>query len=292
MFQSGSATSTLVNSEYGPLTDVVLCRPDYYDWSPANAIVIEAMARGLKPDAHEAVRQFEGMAGMLRAAGVQCHYLSPDEHLHYQTFTRDSAIMTPWGLLIANMARPERRAEWVSVLKLAEERRWPIWKAVTAGPLEGGDVQVLRPGVAVIGVNDVRTNAAAANQAAGWFREAGWTVRLIRFAAHFLHLDVLFCAASESLAVCATECLEPADVAWFESQGFELVSVGYRDAMQMGCNVMAMGGGRVLSSAQSPALNQRLQLRGLEVLAPDIGQFVTEGGSAHCLTMPVRRLDP
>jgi N-dimethylarginine dimethylaminohydrolase len=113
---------------------------------------------------------------------------------------------------------------------------------------------------------------------------------LIRFAAHFLHLDVLFCAASDRLAICASECLAAADVSWFESQGFELLSVGYRDAMHMGCNVMAVGGGRVLSSAQSPALNQKLQSRGLEVLAPDIGQFVTEGGSAHCLTMPVRRV--
>jgi arginine deiminase len=291
MFQSAKApASPMLDSEYGQLTEVVLCSPDHYDWSPANAIVIEAMAKGMKPDASEAIRQFETMAAMLANAGVQCHFLTPDAHLHYQTFTRDSAIMTPWGLLISNMARAERRAEWSAVLELATTQQWPIWKTVTAGPLEGGDVQILRPGLVVIGVNDVRTSAAAANQAAGWFHESGWSVRLIRVAPHFLHLDVLFCAASENLAICAADCLEPADVAWFESQGFELLRVGYRDAMHMGCNVLSLGNGRVLSSAQSPQLNEQLQSRGIEVLAPDISQFVTEGGSAHCLTMPIRRV--
>ena len=280
-----------INSEYAPLSEVLLCRPDYYDWSPANAIVIEAMARGLKPDPLEATRQFDVMAQTLLAAGVRCHLVPPDPYLHYQTFTRDSAIMTPWGLLIANMARPERRAEWVGILDLAAEQQWPIWKKVTAGPLEGGDVQILRPGTVVIGVNGVRTTPAAASQVAKWFNDAGWTVRQVRVAQHFLHLDVLFCTASERIAVCATECLDSSDVKWFESQGFELLSVGYQEAMRMGCNVLALGNGRVLSSAQNTRVNSRLETIGLEVLAPDISQFVTEGGSAHCLTMPIRRAE-
>jgi arginine deiminase len=281
-----------VDSEYGLLQEVALCRPDYYGWAEANAIVIEAMARGLAPDVAEALRQFDGFAAMLERAGVKCRHLEPDPHLCYQTFTRDTAVMTPWGLLIANMARQERRAEWAAVHAMARALDLPVWRAVTAGSLEGGDVQVLRPGTLVIGVNDVRTSKAGADQVAGWFRGQGWEVKFVRVAPHFLHLDVLFSVASESVALCATECLADGDVAWFRGLGLDLIDVSYRDAMKMGCNVTALGNNRVISSAQHEGINAALRARGLEVMAPDLGQFLTEGGGSHCLTMPLRRTSP
>jgi arginine deiminase len=278
-----------VDSEYGELTDVLLCPPTYYDWSDANAIVIEALANGCRPDPLKATDQLSGMAASLQSAGVHCHYLVADPHLGYQTFVRDSAVMTPWGLLIANMARPERRAEWSAVLDFAAANAVPVWKKITAGPLEGGDVQVLRPGLALIGINDVRTSRAAAEQAAAFFADEGWTTRTIRVAPHFLHLDLLFCAVSDRLALCATQCLADDDVAWLEGQGFALIDISYRETMRMGCNVTALGNNCVLSCVQNGTVNDRLRAHGVTVLDPDLEQFITEGGGSHCLTMPLAR---
>jgi arginine deiminase len=277
-----------LDSEYGALQEVLLCAPNHYAWAPANSIVLNSLRSGKTADCEAAQRQHAQMVAALEHAGVSCSYLAPDPALHYQTYTRDSAVMTPWGLLVCQMARPERRAEWAAVLDFAQHAKIPLWKTVTAGSLEGGDVQVLRPGELVIGVNEVRTQTRAAEQVARWFSEKDWTTRLVHVPEHFLHLDVLFTALDESRALCAVDIIDGADLAWFERR-FELIPVGYKDVMRMGTNAVALGGGRILSCRQHETLNRRLEALGYEVLQPDLEQFVIEGGAAHCLTMPLRR---
>jgi arginine deiminase len=197
-------------------------------------------------------------------------------------------MMTPWGLLVAQMARPERRGEWISVVDLAAAQGLPIWRRITAAPLEGGDIQVLRTGEILIGVNDVRTFQASAEQLAAWVGAEGWSARLISVPAHFLHLDVLFSVLNERLALCAVDILDEHDVAWLRER-FEFIPVSYRDVMRMGCNVTALGRDRVLSAKQHPDLNAKIRAHGLTVIDVDLEQFVLEGGSTHCLTMPLRR---
>ena len=232
--------------------------------------------------------QHAEMATVLEQAGVAIRYLETDPFLPMQTFARDSGVMTPWGLLVCQMARHERRGEWVAVERLAAKLELPIWQRITAAPVEGGDVQIVRKGEVLIGVNEVRTFRMGAKQLASWIAEMGWITKLIRVPAHFLHLDVLFTALNDKLALCATEILEAEDVAWLRER-FELIPVSYRDVMRMGCNVTALGDGKVLSAAQNAVLNETMRSRGLEILAPDLEQFVLEGGSSHCLTMPLRR---
>lgn len=279
-----------VDSEWGRLRQVALCAPTHFDWAAENAIVAQSIAAGAKADRLAAIRQHNEMVAALEAAGVQCTFLTPDASLPMQTFTRDSAIMTPWGLLVAQMARPERRGEWAGVIDMAAAENIPVWRKVTAGSLEGGDVQILRPGIVAIGVNEVRTTLAAARQVAGWFAEEGWQARLIRVPAHFLHLDVLFSVAGSTIALCASDILDEADVAWFR-ETYELIPVGYREVMRMSCNVTALDDGVVLSCRQNDDVNRKLRERGITVYDPDLEQFVLEGGTTHCLTMPLRR-DP
>ena len=277
-----------LDSEYGILQEVLLCAPTYYDWAASNAIVLNSLRSGMTVDRDAACRQHAEMVAALEHSGVTCRYLNADSALHYQTYTRDSSVMTPWGLLVCQLARPERRGEWTSVLDFAQCTKTPVWKAVTAGSLEGGDVQVLRPGELVIGVNEVRTQMRAAQQVAGWFEQEGWATRFVHVPEHFLHLDVLFSALDAKRALCAVDIIDSADLAWLE-QRFELIPVGYKEVTRMGTNAVALGQGRILSCRQHGVLNRRLEKLGYEVLEPDLEQFVIEGGAAHCLTMPLRR---
>lgn len=281
---------SFIESEYGRLREVALCAPVHFDWAAENAIVAQSLSMGAKADRQAAAAQHREMVAALEEADVACKFLAPDPNLPMQTFTRDSGIMTPWGMLVAQMARPERRGEWAAIVDLAASEAFPIWRKVTAGALEGGDVQVLRPGMVVIGVNEVRTTIAAAKQVAAWFAEEGWEARLVRVPAHFLHLDVLFSVAGAGLAACATDILDEADVAWFRSC-FDLIPIGYRDIMRMSCNITALGDGKVLSCRQNGDLNARLRSHGMTVYDPNLEQFVLEGGASHCLTMPLKR-DP
>ncbi|MER9420512.1 arginine deiminase family protein [Mesorhizobium sp. M0306] len=280
--------SAFVANEYGVLREVAVCNPTYFEWAAENAIVAQAKLNGLYVDPSAAAAQHRELVDALQQAGAVCRFIEADPYLPMQTFARDSAVMTPWGLLINQMARPERRGEWVAVDRMASEYGFPIWKRITAAALEGGDIQVLRDGEALIGVNEVRTFAAAAEQLETWFKESGWNVRKVSVPAHFLHLDVLFSVLNDKVALCATDILEPADVDWL-AERFELIPVSYRDVMKMGCNVTALGNDRVLSTRQHVEMNTRLRALGFKIYDPDIEQFVLEGGSTHCLTMPLRR---
>ncbi|WP_352513442.1 MULTISPECIES: hypothetical protein [unclassified Mesorhizobium] len=82
--------------------------------------------------------QHQELVAALEAEGVTCHFLEPDEYLPMQTFARDSGIMTPWGMLIAQMARPERRGEWGAIEDLASHLELPISTHCLTMPLRRG----------------------------------------------------------------------------------------------------------------------------------------------------------
>jgi len=80
-------------------------------------------------------------------------------------------------------------------------------------------------------------------------------------------------------------------VRWLESKGIEIVPVGFRETIGLGCNVVALGGDRVISSAFATELNGRLRALGLTVYDPEMSQFQLAGGGVHCLCQPLAR-DP
>lgn len=275
-----------VNSETGRLTDVLVCPPDHYHWIPANAVARRTLADGRQPNRAALAAQHRELTAALSEAGVTVHALPPEPHLPYMAYTRDSAVVTHRGPVLCQLQRPERRGEYAPVLDWHGGR---FWRKSSAGTLEGGDVHILRPGLAVVGVSGGRTDAAGAAQFAGWLREEGWEVRIEPFDEHFLHLDVLFCMAAPGLAVACLDVLPDGFVAWLAGHGIRCVAVPYAAAMLLGCNVLALGDGRVVSVRGSGALNAALRAEGLLVLDPELSLFTAGGGGPHCLTCPLAR---
>lgn len=275
-----------VNSETGRLTDVLVCPPEYYRWIPANAVARRTLAAGEQPDRAALAAQHRELTDALAGAGITVHALPAEPHLPYMAYTRDSAVVTHRGPVLCQLQRPERRGEYAPVL---DWHRGRFWRKSSAGTLEGGDVHILRPGLAVVGASGGRTDAAGAAQFAGWLREEGWEVRVEPFDEHFLHLDVLFCMAAPGLAVACLDVLPEEFVAWLRGHGIRCVAVPYAAAMQLGCNVLALGGGRVVSARGSGALNSALRAEGLLVLDPELSLFTAGGGGPHCLTCPLAR---
>jgi N-dimethylarginine dimethylaminohydrolase len=78
-------------------------------------------------------------------------------------------------------------------------------------------------------------------------------------------------------------------ITWLRSKNVELIPVGFKDTMTLGCNVVALGNDRVLSTAQSADLNEQLRARGFEVYAPNVSQFTLGGGGVHCMCQPLKR---
>ncbi len=275
-----------VSSETGALTDVLVCPPDHYRWIPTNTIVKRTLAGAQQPSAMALAAQHGELVHALRQGGAQVHVLTPEPHLPYMAYTRDSVAVTPWGAVLCQLERPQRRGEYAGLIDFHGGR---FWRKSSAGTLEGGDIHIMRPGVAVVGASGGRTDAAGAEQFAGWLRAEGWEVRVEPFDEHFLHLDVLFCLAAPGLAVACLDVLDPDFVAWLDGHGIRCLGVPYREAMSLGCNILALGGGRVISARGSARLNAALRAEGLEVLDPDLSLFTAGGGGPHCLTCPLKR---
>jgi N-dimethylarginine dimethylaminohydrolase len=278
-----------VDSEYGRLLDVLLCPPDNFHWLPASAIARATLDAGLTFSSDEARRQHAEMVSVYEEAGVRVHNLAPDPALPYQVFARDSSINVDDGPIVTQLAQWWRRGEYSPVIAFYQECDIPIKRMVTAGSFEGGDFMIVKPGVAAIGTGEERTQEQAARQVAGWLEDDGWEVRVERIPAHFLHIDVLAAMLGEKLAAVCVEQIGSGFVRWLEGKGVEIVPVSLEAALRLGVNGVCLGDDRVLSTAESGELNERLRALGLTVYDPELSMFTLGGGGAHCLMQAIRR---
>ena len=139
-----------IDSETGVLTDVLLCRPDHYQWIETNAIAVQTLASGRPIDAQRLQAEFRELEDALDQAGVRRHYLEPEPHLPYQVYTRNSSQTTPWGPALTQLALAPRRGEIASVLRFHAGRDG-FWRYCSHGAIEGGDIHIIRPGLLLVG---------------------------------------------------------------------------------------------------------------------------------------------
>jgi N-dimethylarginine dimethylaminohydrolase len=265
---------------------------DHYSWQASSNAVSQRAARvGLRFDAALARRQYQEMIVAYEDAGVRVHTLPAQKELPYQLFARDSSVMTPWGAIIMQLQKPFRRGEYAACLRFYLNADIPIYDMVSAGNVEGGDFMVLKPGVAACGFSGERSIEPAVNQIKSWFEAEGWEFHTYAFDPHFLHLDVQIGMVAENLAVVCVEAVEPELVSWLRSKGMRIIEVPYGDAMQLGCNIVALGDERVLVPASSKNLIAACRAEGLQVYDPDVSMISNGGGAVHCMCQALRR-DP
>ena len=290
-----SLTQFGVDSEYGVLRDVLLGRPDYYQWAEAGPIIRRTMENaektGVRFDRALAAMQHKEMVGIYEAAGVSCHFLDADEVLHRNFFARDSSAMTPWGPIISHMQLECRRADYATAVAFYQRASIPIWRFATAGYFEAGDLVIVEPGAVLVGYSGARSERAGAQQVAGWFREQGWEADIVPFPSEFVHLNALFVPIAPKLAVACADVLEEWVLDWLRARGFELVKVPYRHARNLAVNLVSLGDDRILSMKGGSDINDRLRALGFDVFTPDMSMFTLGGGGMYCLALALHR-DP
>ncbi len=286
---SAAETAWGVDSEFGRLQDVLLCRPESFRWRETSAITRATLEAGHRFDPELAASQHATLVAAYEDAGVRCHFLETDPALPYGVFTRDSSTMGPNGTVITQPAQWWRRGEYAPVIRFHQEAGIPIRGMITAGSLEGGDVMIVEPGSVMIGAGETRTQEVAAEQLAGWFREDGWEARVQPFPERFVHIDVLVAVLGEKLAAACTEVLPSAAVEWLRGKGFDLIEVSAEQAFTLGVNAISLGGDRVISATGAKELNAALRARGIEVVELDLSMFTLGGGGPHCLSQALGR---
>jgi len=283
-----------INSEFGVLRDVLLGSPEAFRWlgeenAQYSALVRDTLRRGYRFDRDLALRQHAEMVDAYRQAGVAVHLLDAREELPYSVYARDSNFMTPFGAVVTQLANPRRRGEYANVLRFYLAHEIPVYDLVSAGNFEGGDFNMIAPGCVLIGYTGLRGEEVAARQVGGWMEAEGIEVRYAPIDEYYVHIDLMVCMLAEKLAAVCLDTTDPEIVAWIESKGIEVVPASFRETMGLGCNVVALGNDRILSSTAAPELNARLRALGFEVYDPDMSQYQLAGGGVHCMCQPLRR---
>lgn len=269
------------DSEYGRLREALLCPPAevFSDGGDQRAIADQCNAK----------EQHKELVRALVNEGIECHLMSADPVRPYQCYTRDSCVMTPWGLLQTRMGITARQGEPSLATNYAGSLGIPLWKRVTRGTLEGGDVQILRPGLVIVGYNGVRTTEDAAWQVKSWFEEKAWTCRMVRYHRSLRHIDLAIGVLSHSSLVCCREMVEAKDLSWLSDEGYTLHNAPAEECLSMGCNILNIGGGRVITHSLNERSNRLLRDLGMRVIKVNVSEFVADFGGIHCLVQAVRR---
>jgi len=281
-----------VRSETDRLTDVLLCRPSFLEPVPCCSVTRESLRDGFATSVPAALAQHRALQTALERHDVQCHFVAPDPDMPDMCFTRDALLTTPWGLLALKPAAAHRQAEAEIALRAFRAIGAPLAARVRRGSAEGGDIAIVRDGLVIVGCSGERTDEQGADSVAEIFRGQGWDVLIYRFDPHFLHLDTQFAMVGDNLALACTDVLSDEFLALLKRYGIETISVSYKEARALGCNVLSLGDHRVLAADSKSRVSALLQARGYTVETLEIDQFTRCGGGVHCLTMPLARIAP
>ena len=282
-----------IDNDFAPLRDVLLGVPEYFKWVEAGPLIGRTLANahktGVKFDLQLAMSQHSEMVRIYEDNDVRCHYLDSDPVLHRNFFARDSSAMTPWGALICHMQLKVRRADYVTAIRFYQENNIPIWQYATAGHFEGGDFVILEPGKVLIGYCGERSEQAGSEQVAEFVRKENWEAITAPISREFVHMDGLVVPLAEKLLVACIDAMEPWLVKQLRDWGFDFVDVPYREAKNLGVNLVALGNEKVLSMSGATELNEKMRALGFTVYDPDLSMFTLGGGGVHCLAQALCR---
>ena len=282
-----------IDNDYMPLRDVLLGRPDFYRWVEAGPLIGRTLANahktGAKFDLQLAQAQHAEMVSIYEDNGVTCHYLDADPVLHRNFFARDSSAMTPWGRFDLPHAAQGAPGRLRFRHPLLSGPGHPHLAVRDRGPFRGRRLRHPGAGRVLIGYCGERSEKAGAEQVAEFVRDQGWEAITAPISREFVHMDGLVVPLAEKLLVACLDALEPWLVEQLTSWGFDFVDVPYREARNLGVNLVALGDGKVLSMKGAGELNDKMRSLGFEIYDPDMSMFTLGGGGVHCLCQALRR---
>jgi N-dimethylarginine dimethylaminohydrolase len=275
-------------NETDPLSQVLLGSPAHLKHLSTSSLSSKHL-RENPCNIQVAQSQHAEMVAAYEHFGVKVQMHAPQPELPMQVYARDSSVMTPYGAIITAMSQWWRRGENYEAIRTYERLGIPIYDMVTAGTFEGGDFNVIEEGCVLIGCGGARTNEAGARQVAGWFEDEGWEVKLAFIDEYYVHIDLMVVPIAEKLTAVCLDCTDPWIVDWLKGKGHEIIDVPFRDTMNLGCNVMSLGNGKVIAPKASTVLVEALRARGFEVAAIDTAEISKTGGGIHCMAQALDR---
>lgn len=290
--------SSTRHSEFGRLQSVLI-KPVAHAFLDSQRIDAEWETLNYlgRPDLKKAKTEYLTFEKLLRDAGAEIYYLSPDEGLTMDSlYCRDAAITTNHGIILCNMGKKARRKEPRALQQAFMDLGIPILGEIRSpGTLEGGDVAWLNEQTLAVGYT-YRTNLEGIAQLEYLLKPLGVQVLRVdlphyRGPEDVFHLMSVFSPVADDLAVVYSPLMPVAFRNELIRRGIRLVEVPEAEFDSMGCNVLALAPKVCLMVEGNPLTQAELERAGCRVLKYKGEEIsVKGGGGPTCLTRPVDRL--
>lgn len=287
-------------NEYGRLGRVLLKHPrDAF----VDSATVDAQWRTLHftaaPDLARASDEYDRFVEILQSSGTTIEYLPRDPRTTLDSiYVRDAALVSPRGLILCSMAKPQRAAEpkaQEDALVTGRVGPMPIAGRITPpGRVEGGDVVWLDARTIVVG-RGYRTNDEGIRQLRALLADTIAELIVVplphwRGETDVMHLMSLLSPIDRDLAVVHSRLLPVSFRERLLARGLQLVDVPDEEFETMGTNVLAIAPRRCVMLAGNPRTRAAVERAGAAVVEYAGEEISVKGaGGPTCLTRPLLR---
>ncbi|MGX6980243.1 dimethylarginine dimethylaminohydrolase family protein [Vagococcus elongatus] len=271
------------------LKKVIVCSPKYYVFNAINEITKSWMEKGETEQNEQMIKEWQTLVNAYKDNGVEVVEVKAHKEMEVQTFARDFGAMVREGAIIGKYRHPVRQIETEIYEAKLKELGVPIVARVNAGCFEGGDFWMLDEHTLAFGLVD-RTDLAGVDNLREQLEKFGYTVVGVPAAPSNLHLDMIFNIVAEKVCIAAVDELPYNFLQMLKRRKYTIIPVSSELVFKHGCNVQALGNGKVLGIESNTIINKAMEAEGLEVIKLPLKQILKAGGGPHCMTYPVERV--
>jgi N-dimethylarginine dimethylaminohydrolase len=284
------------HSLVGELKRVLVCSPRSAGWSGSQAAQWRELGFLHEPNCEVAQAQHEELCRHLQAAGAEVLHLPPSAELTLDAaYTHDTSFATDYGLIVMNPGKKNRVPEANHHREFCKTAGVPVFGEIKPpGTTEGGDIVWLDSKTLLIG-NGLRTNRDGIAQMRSLLRQHGIEVLAAPLPygmgpSACLHLMSMMSMLDEKTVLVDLPWLAVETVQLLQGRGFRFVEIDVSERDTLACNVLALGGKRLLAIEQNHKTNQKLRDAGFDVRTFAGDELcVNGGGGPTCLTRPLLR---
>ncbi len=286
------------HSMVAPLNRVLVCSPRTAEWNQPDRVARwQELGFHHAPNFSEAQAQHDTLCRELDLAGAEVVELSPSAELSLDAvYAHDATLATDFGLILMRPGKQNRLVEGKHQGSFCEKFGVPTFAEIIApGSTEAGDILWLDVRTLLIG-HGYRTNAAGIAQMRATLAPKGVEVLSAPLPygpgpAACLHLMSLISLLDEGTAVVDLPWLAVETVELLRSRGLEFIEIDYSERDTLACNVLSLGGKRLLAIEENRKTNAKLRSAGFDVRTfPGSEICINGSGGPTCLTRPLLRV--
>ena len=248
------------------------------------------------PDLDLAIKQYDLFVKLIKSFGSEVYFLPADNNTSLDSiYTHDPCTMTNNGLIVCNMGKLKRSTEPNHLKRFFQSINIPIiGKIESPGTLEGGDIVWINKHTVAVG-EGYRSNSEGINQFKKLLGKQAKEVIPVALP-HWegpndcLHLMSNLSPIDENLFLVYSRLLPVSFIKYLLDYKIKLIEVPDEEYYSMGCNVLAMGKGKVIMLEGNPITQKRLEAEGVKVKTYNGSEISIKGaGGPTCLTRPFLR---